>query len=100
MSSFNERQPAVYILASHKNGTLYTGVTSDLARRIFEHRNRQSKGFSSKYRVYRLVHVEFYEDMYSAICREKQIKRWKRQWKLELFEKTNPFWNDLYETLI
>ena len=89
------RQPVVYILASKPNGTLYVGVTSDLARRVEGHRSGAVGGFTRKYHVERLVYFELHDDMPSAIQREKRIKRWNRAWKIELIEKTNPEWNDL-----
>lgn len=94
------KQPCVYLLASQRNGTLYTGVTSNLIKRIWEHKNNQTEGFTNKYAVHRLVYFEQHEDMYAAITREKQIKKWNRAWKLRLIEKRNPNWIDLYETLI
>lgn len=94
------KQPAVYILASQRNGTSYIGVTSNLPKRIWEHRNTDGKGFSSKYSVHLLVYYELHDTMDAAITREKQMKKWYRAWKLELIEKANPQWNDLYETLI
>jgi len=84
------KQPAVYILASKRNGTLYIGVTSDLVKRIWEHRNDMVEGFTKRYNVHRLVWYELYENMESAIEREKRLKEWKRKWKLELIESTNP----------
>lgn len=94
------KQPCVYILASQRNGTLYTGVTSDLIKRVWEHKNDLNEGFTSKYAVHQLVYFEPHEDMNAAITREKQIKKWNRAWKLRLIEEKNPNWNDLYETLI
>lgn len=90
----------VYILASRRNGTLYVGVTNDLIRRVHEHRNDFVKGFTSKYRVHRLVYFEQCEDFDSALLREKQIKKWQRKWKLELIEEKNPEWRDLYRELV
>jgi putative endonuclease len=90
-----ERQPFVYILASRRRGTIYIGVTSDLPARLWHHRNGTHGGFTSKYRVYRLVHLEPLDDMRSAIAREKQLKRWHRQWKINLIEEQNPHWSDL-----
>jgi putative endonuclease len=84
----------VYILASRRNGTLYVGVTPDLPGRLHRHRLGES-GFSARYGVKRLVHAEVYEDIASAIAREKAIKKWRRQWKLELIERQNPEWRDL-----
>jgi putative endonuclease len=83
-----ERQPAVYILASKQNGTL--GVTGDLAKRAWEHKNDLVEGFTKKYGVHRLVYYEMHADMLSAITREKQLKKWNRAWKLELIEEKNP----------
>lgn len=93
------RRPCVYILANKRNGTLYVGVTADLARRIHEHRSDAVEGFTQHYGVHRLVHVEFLETMPDAIAREKQLKRWRRTWKLDLIEKGNPAWRDLYDDL-
>ena len=93
------RQPAVYILASKRNGTLYTGVTSDLVKRIWEHRNNLVEGFTKRYGVHRLVWYELHESMESAIQREKRLKKWKRVWKLALIESANPDWQDLYQTI-
>jgi putative endonuclease len=89
----------VYILASQRNGTLYVGVTSDLARRVWQHRSNAVSGFVSDYRVYSLVFMEFHETMADAILREKRIKKWRRTWKLELIERQNPQWRDLYVEL-
>ncbi len=89
----------VYILASRKHGTLYTGVTSDLERRIWEHREGLKKGFASKDGVDRLVWYRGYHDIRDAIDEEKRIKKWRRKWKRELVEAMNPAWEDLYETL-
>jgi len=94
------KQPCVYILASQRNGTLYTGVTSDLIKRAWEHKNDQAEGFTSKYAVHKLVYFEQHDDMNAAITREKQIKKWNRAWKLRLIEEKNPNWKDLYKTLI
>jgi putative endonuclease len=95
-----DKQPAVYILASQRNGTLYIGVTSDLVKRIWEHKNNLVEGFSKRYGVHQLVWYELHENMESAINREKQIKEWKRKWKLELIEDTNRNWQDLYYTIV
>jgi putative endonuclease len=89
----------VYILCSKRNGTLYTGVTSDLVKRIWEHKNNLVDGFTKKYNVHRLVWYEMHESAESAITREKQIKKWKRAWKLKLIEQFNPDWTDLYESI-
>jgi putative endonuclease len=94
------KQPCVYLLASRRNGTLYVGVTSDLIKRIWEHRNHVVAGFTQKYGVGKLVWYEPHASMESAIQREKAIKEWKRAWKMNLIEKTNPEWVDLYETLL
>ena len=90
----------VYILASKRNGTLYVGITSNLARRILEHRNGEADGFTRKYGIKTLVHVEAYEDLEDARRRERSMKRWKRQWKIELIESANPAWRDLYEDIL
>ena len=87
------------MLSSGRNGTLYIGVTSDLKKRIFEHKNKVVSGFSSNYNVDKLVWYEIHEDAEAALTREKRLKKWMRSWKKELIEKTNPYWNDLYETL-
>ncbi|OGO30960.1 MAG: hypothetical protein A2Z29_01030 [Chloroflexi bacterium RBG_16_56_11] len=86
----------VYILASKRNGTLYVGCTNDLLRRIYEHKNDVVKGFTRKYGVHTLVYFEQCDDFESALRREKQIKEWKRRWKLTLIEKVNPLWKDLF----
>jgi putative endonuclease len=91
------KQPAVYILASKPNGTLYVGVTSDLASRIQAHRSGAVEGFTRTYGIDSLVYVELHESMYDAIQREKRIKRWNRAWKIRLVEKANPTWSDLAE---
>ena len=89
----------VYIMASKRNGTLYIGVTSDLQRRVVEHREGNIEGFTRRYGVKTLVHFEVFEDFDSAIWRENRLKKWKRRWKIELIEKMNPEWNDLADTL-
>jgi putative endonuclease len=89
----------VYILASKRNGTLYTGVTNNLLKRVDEHKNNLIAGFTSKYNVHNLVYYERYSDINSAIAREKRIKKWKREWKIELIEKSNPEWRDLFNDL-
>jgi len=94
------RQPAVYILASKRNGTLYIGVTSDLAKRVWQHKNDVVDGFTKRYSVHQLVWYELHETMESAIEREKTLKNWKRAWQLELIENSNPSWQDLYETIV
>jgi putative endonuclease len=90
----------VYILASKRNGTLYIGITSDLVKRTWEHRSKLVEGFTKKYNVTKLVYYEKYEDPLNAIKREKRLKKYSRKWKLELIEKQNPEWKDLYHTLI
>jgi len=88
------------MLASKRNGTLYTGVTSNLAKRVWEHKNNLAEGFTKRYSVHLLVWFEIHETMESAIVREKQIKEWKRAWKLKLIESANPDWEDLYQRII
>lgn len=90
------KQPCVYILASKKNGTLYIGVTSDLVKRIWQHKNNEVEGFTKKYQVHDLVWYEIHEEMQSAITREKQLKKWNRDWKIKLIEQKNSAWIDLY----
>ena len=89
-------QPAVYILASHRNGTLYTGVTSNLVQRVYQHKEHLVQGFTDTYQVTQLVWYELHETMESAIAREKRLKKWNRQWKLRLIEESNPTWQDLW----
>jgi putative endonuclease len=89
----------VYILASRKDGAIYIGVTSDIVRRIYDHRTKAVPSFTSKYNITRLVWFEIYDDPISAISREKELKKWKRSWKVELIEAQNPEWNDLYESI-
>jgi putative endonuclease len=89
----------VYLLASRKDGTLYLGVTNDLIRRVFEHRSKAVRGFSSRYNITKLVWFEIYDDPISAISREKEIKKWRRAWKVALIVRENPEWNDLYESI-
>ena len=93
------KQPCVYILASKRNGTLYVGVTSDLIKRVWEHKQDFVEGFTKKYGVHSLAWYELHVDMLSAIAREKALKEWKRAWKLTLIEKNNPLWRDLYDDL-
>ena len=90
----------VYILASKRNGTLYVGVTSDLTRRIWEHKSKEHEGFTKKYSVDKLVYFEQHDDAENAIKREKSLKKYNRKWKLDLIEKVNPEWKDLYSELI
>ena len=94
------KKPAVYIVASKRNGTLYIGVNSDLVKRIWQHRNKEIEGFTYKYNVTQLVYFEFHADMASAILKEKQLKKWKRHWNLNLIEKENPHWIDLWDQII
>ncbi len=89
----------VYILCSKRNGTLYIGVTSNIIKRVYEHKNGLVEGFTKKYGVHKLVWYEIHESIESAITREKQIKKWRRDWKLQLIEKNNPYWIDLYKTI-
>ncbi|MCD6459176.1 GIY-YIG nuclease family protein [bacterium] len=89
----------IYILASKKNGTLYIGVTNDLLRRIYEHKQGSVSSFTKKYGIKKLVYYENTTDVNTAIHREKCLKKWKREWKIELIEKFNPEWNDLYPEL-
>jgi len=88
--------PSVYIMTNHKRGTLYIGVTSNLAKRVYEHREGLTPGFTSKYGLKRLVWYEGFERMPGAIAAEKRMKRWRREWKIELIEKENPDWRDLW----
>ncbi|MBN1440639.1 MAG: GIY-YIG nuclease family protein [Anaerolineales bacterium] len=94
------KQPAVYILASARNGTLYIGVTSNLVKRIWLHRGDFLGGFSKKYQTHLLVYYEMHESMRMAIQREKQLKKWNRSWKLKLIENHNPTWRDLFDEIV
>ncbi|MCB1898554.1 MAG: GIY-YIG nuclease family protein [Rhodocyclaceae bacterium] len=94
------KQPCVYLLASRRNGTLYVGVTSNLVQRVWQHREGLAEGFTKRYGVKQLVWFELHDDMASAIRREKALKEWRRAWKIELIEKTNPGWRDLYEEIV
>ena len=89
----------VYILASRRDGAIYVGITNDLLRRVYEHRAKVIQGFTSKYNITRLAWFEIYEDPISAISREKELKKWKRGWKIQLIEAQNPLWRDLYESI-
>jgi putative endonuclease len=89
----------VYILASRRDGAIYLGVTNDLIRRIYEHRVKAVRSFTSKYNISRLVWFEIYDDPISAISREKELKKWKRAWKVQLIEAKNPLWEDLYDEI-
>ncbi len=93
-------QPCVYILASKRNGTLYIGVTADLVKRVWEHKSDFVEGFTKKYKVHDLAWYEMHDTMETAINREKQLKEWKRQWKIALIEKANPYWHDLYASIV
>lgn len=94
-----EKHPAVYILASRRNGTLYVGVTADLVKRVWQHRTSAVEGFTRRHRVHMLVYFEQLDTMDGAISREKQLKHWKRAWKLELIEGMNPDWRDLWQEI-
>jgi len=91
------KQYYVYILASKKNGTLYIGITNNLVRRVYEHKEGLVEGFTKKYNVKNLVYYEIHNSVYEAIKREKALKKWLRKWKIELIEKMNPTWKDLYK---
>ena len=93
------RTPCVYILASRPNGSLYIGVTSNLPKRVWEHKNDFVKGFTNRYHVHTLVWYEVHESMESAIVREKSLKKWNRAWKLRLIQRDNPKWLDLYDEI-
>ena len=95
-----EKQPCVYLLANKKNLTLYLGVTSNLIKRVWEHKNNIVEGFTKRHQIHTLVWYELHIDMATAIKREKSVKKWKRDWKIELIEKENPEWGDLYNSLI
>ena len=90
----------VYILANKRNGTLYVGITSSLARRMYEHKNGLAEGFTRKHGIKTLVHIEAYSDLEEARRRERSLKRWKRQWKIALIERDNPAWSDLYDEVL
>ena len=100
------KQPAVYILASALHGTLYVGVTSNLVQRIWQHKQEVAEGFTRKYRIHQLVYYELHADMTAAIVREKQIKKWRRAWKIQMIERAtplwrgNPLWRDLYDEIL
>ncbi len=94
------KAPAVYILASKYNGTLYIGVTSNLVKRIWQHKSNLVEGFTHKYSVHLLVYFEQYDSIVDAIKREKQMKKWQRSWKIKLIEKSNPQWRDLYSEIV
>lgn len=100
LANYSMKQPAVYILASKRNGTLYTGVTSNLIQRVYEHREGLADGFTKRYQVKMLVWYELHTDMQSAIAREKAIKKWNRAWKLRLIEEFNPNWQDFWDSIL
>ena len=95
-----EKPGYIYILASCYHGTLYIGVTSDLVKRVWQHRQKMVEGFTSRYGVTQLVYFETHGSIYEAITREKCLKKWRRAWKIELIEETNPQWNDLYPSIL
>ena len=90
----------VYILASRKHGTLYIGVTNDLVRRVYQHKTQAARGFTSRYGIHLLVWFECYDDILDAITREKELKKWRREWKINLIERSNPEWIDLYAGIV
>ena len=94
------KQPAVYILSSERNGTVYIGVTSDLVKRVWEHKQDLVEGFTKQYGIHTLVYFELHVDMAQAIQREKQLKKWKRSWKLRMIELKNPDWHDLWPEIV
>ena len=94
------KEPCVYMLASRRNGTLYVGATSDLVQRVWQHKNGVFGGFTKRYKVHLLVWYELHETMENAFSREKALKEWRRKWKLELIERGNPEWDDLYDGLV
>jgi putative endonuclease len=94
-----EKSPCVYILASKKEGSLYIGVTSNLLQRVWQHKHKKIEGFSKKYNIDKLVYFELCDEMLGAISREKQLKKWKRDWKIRLIEKGNPSWIDLWDVI-
>jgi len=94
-----EKKYFVYIMASKKNGTIYIGITSNLTKRVWQHKEKLVEGFTDKYNVDRLVYYEMFDDPENAIKREKRLKRYKRDWKIQLVEKGNPEWDDLYEEI-
>jgi putative endonuclease len=94
------KQYFVYILANRKHGTLYIGVTSNLIQRTYQHKSKIVRGFTKRYNIHKLVYFEIFDDPISAITREKRLKKWDREWKLQLIERENPSWVDLYDTLV
>ena len=93
-------KPVVYILSNRKGGTLYIGVTSDIVKRVYEHKNSFVDGFTKKYHIHKLVYFETHHSIEEAIKREKQLKKWIRAWKIDLIEKENPDWEDLYDSVL
>ncbi len=100
MKRVTKKQPAVYILSSNLNGTLYIGVTSNLVKRVWEHKNHVVDGFTKKHDIHTLVWYELHETMESAISHEKRLKSWKREWKVRMIEKKNLWWQDLYQSIL
>ncbi|MCK9226010.1 MAG: GIY-YIG nuclease family protein [Candidatus Muirbacterium halophilum] len=96
----DEKNYYIYILTNFQNNIFYVGVTSDLIKRVFQHKNKLVKGFTEKYNVYKLVYFELHSDINEAILVEKRLKKWKREFKIKLIEKLNPEWNDLYNEII
>jgi len=96
----NNKSYCVYILSSQRNGTLYVGITNNLVKRVWEHKNKKIEGFTKKYEVHHLVYYEIHENPESAIKREKQLKKWNRLWKIRIIEEKNPEWKDLYEQIL
>ncbi|BDY04093.1 GIY-YIG nuclease family protein [Ferrimonas sp. YFM] len=94
-----DKLPCVYLMTNARNGILYIGVTSNLHKRVWEHRNHVVEGFTKQHHLTKLVYFEMHSSMYQAITREKQLKNWQRQWKIELIEQTNPYWRDLWEDI-
>jgi putative endonuclease len=94
------KQYFVYILANRKHGTLYIGITSNLTQRTYQHKSKIVHGFTKRYDIHKLVYFETFDDPISAITREKRLKKWDREWKLQLIERENPGWVDLYDTLV
>ena len=94
------KEPCVYMLASRRNGTLYVGATSDLVQRVWQHKNGVFGGFTKRHKVHLLVWYELHETMENAFSREKALKEWRRKWKLDLIERGNPEWDDLYDGLV
>ena len=95
-----QKNPTLYLLANKPNGTLYIGVTSNLPKRVWEHRNNEVAGFTQRYGIHSLVYFEMHETMLDAITREKKLKKWRRAWKIALIEKSNPHWRDLWPEIL